>query len=460
MAPTLLRFTTEIASEAGKGRSGTLACALMIFLEEKPMPPKLQRSHNPSEWADKRADEVMQQVVIENDDGGIADVARESDAPRVTEHEGGSKGEGGNKSDVLNTTTDPPSPSPSPDISDHEKRKSTAAETLGDILALHTARRMKKSTSHRGVSIASQRRWLRYWSEIIYQVQPPQVWPTPSVQRLKAKIQSINIRMRTTGGGAKLAVVQMASVLLDSAAKRRGATPDRGASAIWVSLARYEDEFVEELERRVQSKEETKSMFIDGKYDDKKMVRSFARMGVAEGHTPAVEDVPGVGSVVNYRLHPIPASEWVTVDGAEENDDFMMSNEVDSESGITVDAAREVRIKLYNAQVGSRVSAADNVSDGFGQVFMGWLWFIPCFHLPQPPMPTAPPVKFVLPRSELDFPLGFGALLLDVEVTVGWTTDESVPSLVPEAAAMAAEPRTMGVIAADGAHTAIQGARD
>ena len=72
-----------------------------------------------------------------------------------------------------------------------------------------------------------------------------------------------------------------------TSAKRRGATPDRGASAIWVSLG-YEDEFVEELEKRVRSKEETKSMFMDGKYDDKKMVRSFARMGVAEGHTPVV----------------------------------------------------------------------------------------------------------------------------------------------------------------------------
>lgn len=104
--------------------------------------------------------------------------------------------------------------------------------------------------------------------------------------------------------------------------------------------------------------------------------------------------------------------------------------------------------------------AMNEVADGPPQVFMGWFWFIPCFHLPQPPMSTAPPVKFVLPRSETDFPLGIGALLLDVEVTLGWTTDELVPSLVPEAEAMAAEPSTMGIIAADGIHKAIQGARD
>ena len=317
------------------------------------MPPKLPRSYNPSEWASNRAEEVMQQVVIENDDGAIADIATESDAPSITEQLGAAKGECGNKLDSPNSITVSRSPSPSPSISDHEKRKSTAAETLGDVLALHTARRMKKKTSHRGVSIASQRRWLRYWSEIVYRVQPPQVWPTPSAPNHKAKIYSIKIRMRTTGGGAKLAVVRMASVLLDSAAKRRGAASDRGASAIWVSLARYEDEFMEELEKRVLNKEETKSMFVDGKYDDKKMVRSFARMGVADGHSPAVEDVPGVGPVVSHRLHPIPASEWVTVDGTEGQDDFTMNSEVESDSGITVDAARGIRVKLYNAQVGS-----------------------------------------------------------------------------------------------------------
>lgn len=98
------------------------------------------------------------------------------------------------------------------------------------------------------------------------------------------------------------------------------------------------------------------------------------------------------------------------------------------------------------------------VADGSVQVFMGWLWFIPCFHLPQPPLPTTSPVKFVLPRSEVDFPLGFGALLLDVEVTLGWTADESVPSLVPEAEAARAEPSS--IFAVDGDPEAIQGARD
>jgi hypothetical protein len=189
------------------------------------------------------------------------------------------------------------------------------------------------------------------------------------------------------------------------------------------------------------------------------MVRPFARMGVSEGHTTAVEDVPGVGSVVNYRLHPFPASGWVTVDGAEERDDFMMSSEVYPESGIAVDAAREVRIKLYNAQVGSWVLAADNVSDGSVQIFMGWLWLFHAFTYLGHPAPLSRLSCHCTLRT-LDFTLGFGALLLDVEETLWWTTDESVPSLVPEAEATAAEPSTMGIMAADGVPKAIQGARD
>jgi len=45
---------------------------------------------------------------------------------------------------------------------------------------------------------------------------------------------------------------------VDSAAKRRGAAPNCGASATWVSLAQYEDEL---MVKRVRSKEETKSVY-------------------------------------------------------------------------------------------------------------------------------------------------------------------------------------------------------
>jgi phosphatidylinositol-3,4,5-trisphosphate 3-phosphatase/dual-specificity protein phosphatase PTEN len=55
---------------------------------------------------------------------------------------------------------------------------------------------------------------------------------------------------------------------------------------------------------------------------------------------------------------------------------------------------------------------------------MGWLWFIPTFHMPQPPPSPAssplPPTKFVLTRKELDFPVGLGTGIVDVEIEMEW----------------------------------------
>lgn len=90
----------------------------------------------------------------------------------------------------------------------------------------------------------------------------------------------------------------------------------------------------------------------------------------------------------------------------------------DDGQGIVLDAEREVRAKLY-----------------IGSVFMGWFWFIPTFHMPQPPpssspsSPVSPPspstsqsTHLVLTRKELDFPLGAGSALIDVDVSLEWVT--------------------------------------
>lgn len=79
----------------------------------------------------------------------------------------------------------------------------------------------------------------------------------------------------------------------------------------------------------------------------------------------------------------------------------------DGAQGIILDAEREVRAKLY-----------------IGSVFMGWFWFIPTFHMPQPPPFPSPSssqtMHLVLTRKELDFPLGAGSALIDVDVTLEW----------------------------------------
>ena len=64
---------------------------------------------------------------------------------------------------------------------------------------------------------------------------------------------------------------------------------------------------------------------------------------------------------------------------------------------------------------------------------MGWLWFIPTFHMPPPPSPELssssplPPTKtkFVLTRKELDFPVGLGSGIVDVEIEMEWIPPSS-----------------------------------
>jgi phosphatidylinositol-3,4,5-trisphosphate 3-phosphatase/dual-specificity protein phosphatase PTEN len=61
---------------------------------------------------------------------------------------------------------------------------------------------------------------------------------------------------------------------------------------------------------------------------------------------------------------------------------------------------------------------------------MGWLWIVPLFHLQQPPLRRREKTTLLLKRSDVDFPLGYGALLVDLELTLGWDVkppDEELP---------------------------------
>lgn len=56
---------------------------------------------------------------------------------------------------------------------------------------------------------------------------------------------------------------------------------------------------------------------------------------------------------------------------------------------------------------------------------MGWAWFIPTFHMPQPPPSTSTggqpsPTIFKLEHKDIDFAIGIGGDILDVEVTMEW----------------------------------------
>lgn len=54
------------------------------------------------------------------------------------------------------------------------------------------------------------------------------------------------------------------------------------------------------------------------------------------------------------------------------------------------------------------------------KVFMAWMWLIPSFHM----APETSSSAILLARDELDFPVGIGKDILDVEVKMEWCHDE------------------------------------
>ena len=117
----------------------------------------------------------------------------------------------------------------------------------------------------------------------------------------------VQIRMRETKG-VKLSVVKAASALLERFSDKRASAGEGGGPGdLWVSVARYDDQFVETVERwerwsreqgiggmgkrregggilptEVQTdlRKEIQHIFRDGDWDRSKMVRSFDRLSV------------------------------------------------------------------------------------------------------------------------------------------------------------------------------------
>ena len=53
---------------------------------------------------------------------------------------------------------------------------------------------------------------------------------------------------------------------------------------------------------------------------------------------------------------------------------------------------------------------------------MGWFWLVPTFHMQHPRIPGSS-TTLRLNRKELDFPLGIGANIIDLEVTMEWCSE-------------------------------------
>lgn len=89
------------------------------------------------------------------------------------------------------------------------------------------------------------------------------------------------MRMRKPSS-LKAGLVQAANTLIEKTSSKESASMF-ASGKMWASLARYDDDLVEELGRRYREEEtEEERMFVDDKWDKHKMVRSFRRFKATE----------------------------------------------------------------------------------------------------------------------------------------------------------------------------------
>ncbi|KXN85563.1 Phosphatidylinositol 3,4,5-trisphosphate 3-phosphatase and dual-specificity protein phosphatase PTEN [Leucoagaricus sp. SymC.cos] len=447
--------------KAGKGRSGTMACTYLLSQDEDPAPPKLQRSFTAREWAKMRAEETIDALPEEQ---------------------------------VLNKIS-PGSMSPT-----RVNPERSFTDALKGVLDLHTARRMRPPSDplkkqKQGVSIPSQRRFLYYWALCLSHQVPPGFWsltPQPSLcgalnsatcgARKRVRLTEIKLRLCELST-VKLGLVKAANLIIDKA-KGNSPSTSAGGNHVWASLARYDDEFVDvlqgwemytrdkngklgvrrpcsdhrSLDKEGGEKECITDLFKDGRWDQHKMVRSFARLGeTGEVIRTETQGIDKEERILTYTLQPLTKGRWQGIKTdikthsqaepeniqtesydlpADENQSFSDTDSrpltptndapkepnTEAEQGIILDAEREVRIKLY-----------------MGQVFMGWAWLIPTFHMPQSSSSTQngngneneqTRTTLRLTRKEIDFPIGLGTGIVDVEISMEWVAPPDQQDLV------------------------------
>ncbi|KAF8838930.1 hypothetical protein BDN67DRAFT_824432 [Paxillus ammoniavirescens] len=420
--------------KAGKGRSGTLACAYLLSLCLAPSKSSSNLLHEFSEWSILDAKEGLPTPSSEGEE--LAELQFDVEV--------GEAGPGPSTSgrrlagaSSVHSNAEPAWVSSEPSMT-----------TLEQVLDLHRDRRMKTSSKRlrrslststakkpkMGVSIPSQRRWLFYWSQVLQGKEPVSFRlftgkdsPEPLNKRNqvpRVRLTELTIRMQELSG-VQPHLVQIASAVASSARKGHDVRSST-AGELWASLARYSDRLVDELEHWEQSSRSptasggqvVSNLFMNDEWDKAKMVHSFAEMGVS-GIEP-IRDEGTRRQLLTHVLRPLSSNtlegDWVELHGEgmdkSQHEDMqhastfqgsaysLMSRPGRDENpeeprGILLEANRELRIKLF-----------------MGEIVLGWVWLIPAFHISDSPTST-----LILTRDDIDFSIGIGKALVDLKVS-------------------------------------------
>ncbi|KAI6032431.1 hypothetical protein EDC04DRAFT_2898130 [Pisolithus marmoratus] len=412
----------------GKGRSGTLACAYLLSCPLSPAPPELDTRRTLR----------------------VADFIRNVDTAKPT-----SSTFEDAEVETMQATTDSWSQMES-DLTRDWTMVRTVSEPPRDrfeqVLDLYTTRRMKPTVQQLpsrkpklGVSIPSQQRWLRYWSQSLATGGSMSSNPEGSLGLReygcrKVKITRVVVRMRELSGiqpslVQAVGIVQQATNLHSSEATSSG--------RVWASLARYDDDLVGRLSELSPCQTgEAPRIFKDGKWDREKMVRKFATMSTA---AVEVSKDGGMGArLFSFTLVSLLDEGWTDISAQgvhhPQQGGSPLASSLDSlaysiihpsssdtgcanDSGvIIVHADRELRLKLFWGQVGlvmHPTKQSPQFSSLMGQATLGCFWFIPAFHI----SPEAASSVAVFTRPEIDFAIGMGKSLVDVNISMVWCTD-------------------------------------